>query len=92
MDNSKEVDQDDDQILSPGNIWYTSRPIPLRRRLRNVITVTPRAILHPRSEKASFKTVISEGILHTILMHTNRKLQEIQRRLHVRYPTASFFD
>ena len=83
MDNAEEVDQDADQILCPGGISYTSRPIPSRRRLRNVITETPRAILDSWSEKASFEALISEEILRKILMLTKRKLRGIRKSLHV---------
>ena len=55
-----------------------------------MITETPRTILNPQSEKASFEALISEEILRTIFMYTNRKLREIQKSLYVRYPTTSF--
>ena len=74
VDSAEEVDENDDQILSPGDISNTSRPMRSRRRLRNVITETPRAILNLWSEKASFETLIGDGILRTVLMHTNKKL------------------
>ena len=91
VNSEEENDQDDNnQFLSPSGISYTSRPIPSRRRRRNVLTETPRAILNPRSEVESFEALISEEILRIILMHTNRKLREIRRSLHVRYPTINF--
>ena len=51
MDSEGEMDQDNDQTLSPGAISYTPCPIPTRRRLKNVITETPRAVVRPQSEK-----------------------------------------
>ena len=83
MDSAEEVDQDADQILCPGGISYQSRPIPSKRRLRNVITEAPRAILDSWSEKASFEALISEEILRKILMLTKRKLRGIRKSLHV---------
>ena len=90
VDSAEEVDQDDNQNLSPGGISYTSRLIPSKRCLRDVITETPRAILYPWSKKANFEALISEEILRTILIHTDKKLLEIRRSLHVRYPTTLF--
>ena len=83
VDSAKKVDQNDSQVLRPGGISYTSRPIPSKRRLRNVITESPRAIVNSWSENASFEALISEEILRSILMHTNGKLREIQRSFHV---------
>ena len=62
-DSAEKVDQNDSQVLRPGGISYTSRPIPSKRRLKNVITETPRAIVNPWSENASFEALISEEIL-----------------------------
>ena len=90
VDSEGEMDQDNDRILSPGGISYTPRPIPTRRRLRNVITETPRAVVCPQSEKESFECLVSEEILRTVLMHTNRKVREIRRNLHSRYSTNAF--
>ena len=45
VDSEGEMDQDNDQILSPGGISYTLRSIPRRRHLRNVITETARAVV-----------------------------------------------
>ena len=90
LESGKEVDQDNNYILSPSNISYSSRPNTSRRLLKNVIMETPRAIFNPQSEKASFKAIICEEILRTFLMHINRKLREIQTSLHVRYSTTSF--
>ena len=47
VDSAEKVDQNDSQVLRPGGISYTSRPIPFKRRLRNVITESPRAIVNP---------------------------------------------
>ena len=77
VDSEGEMDQDNDQILSPGGISYTPRPIPTRRRLRNVITETPRAVVCPQSEEERFECLVSEEIMRTVLMHTNRKVREI---------------
>ena len=77
VDSEGEMDQDNDRILSPGGISYTPRPIPTRRRLSNVITETPRAVVCPQSEKESFECLVSEEIMCTVLMHTNRKVREV---------------
>ena len=71
MNNAEEVDQDDNQILSSRDISYTSRPISLKKRLKNVITKTSRAIFILWSEKAGCEALIREEVLRTIVMHTN---------------------
>ena len=64
--------------------------MPARRRQRNIINEAPRAIAQPQSEKESFECLVSKEIFR-IILHTNRKLREIQRNLHqVRYPTSMF--
>ena len=54
-DSVEEVDQDTYQIVSPRGISCTSHPIPSRRRLRNVITETPRAILNLGMKRQALK-------------------------------------
>ena len=39
VDSEGEMDQDNDQILSPDGIFYTPRPIPTRRRPGKVVVV-----------------------------------------------------
>ena len=91
VDRESDDEQDDNWVVSPSAISYTSQPMPTRRRQRNIITEAPRAIAQPQSEKESFECLVSEEIFRTILLHTNRKLREIQRNLHqVRYPTSMF--
>ena len=55
VDIVEEIDQGDDQILSPGVIPYTARLIPSRRHLRNVIIETPRTTLNPGMKKQALK-------------------------------------
>ena len=91
VDRESDDEQDDYWVVSPSGISYTSQPMPTRRRQKNIITEAPRAIAQPQSEKESFEGLVSEEIFGTILLHTNRKLREIQKNLHqVRYPTSMF--
>ena len=90
VDSEGEMDQDNDQILSQGGISYTPRPIPRRRHLRNVITETARAVVRLQSEKESLKCLVSEETLRKVLMHTYRKMQQIQRNLRACYSTNAF--
>ena len=65
--------------------------MPAQRRQRNIINKAPRAIAQPQSEKESLECLVSKEIFRTILLHTNRKLREIQRNLHqVHYLTSMF--
>ena len=91
VDQESDNEQDNDWVVSPSGISYTSQPIPTGIRQRNIITEAPKAITQPQSEKESFECLVSEEIFRTILFHTNRKLREIKRNLHqVRYPTSMF--
>ena len=90
-DQESDDEQDDDWVVSPNGIWYTSQPMPARRHQRDIINKAPRAIAQPQIEKENFECFVSEEIFRIILLHTNRKLREIQRNLHqVRYPTSMF--
>ena len=84
-DQESDDEQDDDWVVSPSGIWYTSQPMSARRRQRNIINESPTAIAQPQIEKESFECLVCEEIFRIILLHTNRKLQEIQRNLH-QYP------
>ena len=91
VDRESDDEQDDNWVVSPSGISYTSQPMTARRRQRNIITEAPRAIAQPQSEKESFECLVSEKIFRTLLLHTNRKLRETQRNLHqIRYPTSKF--
>ena len=76
-----DTDDDGENLLSPNGILYTTRSIPARRRIRNVLTQSSRGIATPQNELESFEHFLSEGILRTILMHTNRKVREIRRSI-----------
>ena len=62
VDRESDDEQDDDWVVSPSGISYTSQPMPTRRRQRNIITQAPRAIAQPQSEKESFECLVSEEI------------------------------
>ena len=90
-DRESDDEQDNDWVVSPSGISYTSQPMPAQRRQRNIISEAPRAIAQPQSEKESLECLVSEEIFRTIPLHTNRKLRKIQRNLQqVRYPTSMF--
>jgi len=91
-ENASESDQEDgDDIASPSGVSYTTQQIPARRRRRNIMTESPRVIAQPQTEKESFELLISEEILRTTLMHTNRKVKEVRRNLQqVSYSVNTF--
>ena len=90
-DRESDDEQDDDWVVSPCGISYTSQPMPAQRRQKNIINKGPRAIAQPQSEKESLECLISEEIFRAIFLHTNKKLREIQRNLHqVRYLASMF--
>ena len=80
-DDSDTDHQDKECVLSRSGIKYSTRPIPARRRMRNILTQSSKVIANPRSEIESFELFLSEDILRTVLMHTNRKAREIRRTL-----------
>ena len=49
--------------------------------MRNILTQSSKVIANPRSEIESFELFLSEDILRTVLMNTNRKAREIRRNL-----------
>ena len=78
---NSDTDDDGENLLSPNGLLYTTRSIPARRKIRNVLTQSSRGIATPQNELESFEHFLSEGILRTILMHSNRKVREIRRSI-----------
>ena len=78
---NSDTDTDGENLLSPNGLLYTTRSIPARRRIRNVLTQSSRGIATPQNELESFEHFLSEGILRTIFMHTSRKVREIHRSI-----------
>ena len=76
-----DTDDDGENLLSPNGLLCTTRSIPARRRIKNVLTQCSRGIATPQNKLESFEHFLSEGILRTILMHTNRKVREIRRSI-----------
>ena len=58
--------------------------------MRNILTQSSEVIANPRSEIESFELLLSEDILPTVLMHTNRKAREIRRTLSRMQPFKTF--
>ena len=73
--------EDEECVLGRSGTEYSTRPIPARRRMRNILTQSFKVIANPRSEIESFELFLSEDTLRTVLMHTNRKAREIRRIL-----------
>ena len=80
-DQSDEEDRLFDYIPSRSGISYTTQEIPNRRRRRNTLTQTPRAIATPQTECEIFEHMITEEIMQTVLRYTNRKCREVRRTL-----------
>ena len=80
-DSDTDTDDDGENLLSSNGLLYTIRSIPARRKIRNVLTQSSRGIATPQNELEIFQHFLSEGILRTILMHTNRKVREIRRNI-----------
>ena len=82
--NSDQSDEEDrlfDCKPSRSGISYTTQEIPNQRRRRNTLTQTPRVIATPQTECESFKHIITEEIMRTVLRYTNRKCREVRRIL-----------
>ena len=82
--------EDEECVLSRSGIEYSTRSIPARRRMRNILTQSSKVIANPRSKMESFELLLSEDILRTVLMHTNRKVREIRRTLSRLQPFKTF--
>ena len=59
--------------------------------MRNILTQSSKVIANSRSEIESFERFLSDDILRTVLMHTNRKAKEIRRNLSTLQPFKTFF-
>ena len=81
--------EDEERVCSRKGIEYCIRPILARRRMRNILTQSSKIIANPRDIE-SFELFLSEDILRTVLMHTNRKAREIRRTLSRLYPFKTF--
>ena len=62
-DDSDTDHEDEECVLSRSKIEYSTRPIPARRRMRIILTQSPKVIANPRSEIESFELLLSEDIL-----------------------------
>ena len=80
-DQSDEEDRLFDCIPSRSGISYTIQEIPNRRRCRNTLTQTPRAIATPQTECKSFEHMITKEIMQTLFRYTNKKCREVRRTL-----------
>ena len=89
--NDSDTDHEDEEsVLSQSGIEYSTRPIPARRRMRNILTQSSKVIANPRSAIESFELFLSEDILRTLLMHKNRKAREILGTLSRLQPFKTF--
>ena len=76
--NDSDTDHEDEEyVLSQSGIEYSTRPIPARRRMQNILTQSSKVIDNPRSEMESFELFLSEDILRTVLMHINKKARKM---------------
>ena len=88
--NDCDTDHEDEEcVLSRKEIEYSTPPISARRRMRNTLTQSFKVIANPRDIE-SFELFLSEDILRTVLMHTNRKAREISRTLSTPQPFKIF--
>ena len=90
-DDNDTYHEDEECVLSRSGIDYSRRPIPARRRMRNILTQSSKVIAIPRSEIESFELFLSEAILRIVTMHTNRKAREIRRTLSTLQPFKTFY-
>ena len=80
--NDSDTDHEDEEcVLGRNKFEYSARPIPGRRRMRNILTQSSKVIANPGSEIKSFELFLSDDILQTLLMHTSWKAREIRRTL-----------
>ena len=89
-DDSDTDHEDEECVLGRKGIKYSTRLIPARQRMQNILTQSSKVIANPRSEIESFELFLSEDILRTALMHTNRKAREIRRTLSRLQPFKTF--
>ena len=88
--NDCDTDHEDEEcVLSRKEIEYSTPPISARRRMRNTLIQSSKVIANPRDIE-SFELFLSEDILRTVLMHTNRKAREISRTLSTPQPFKIF--
>ena len=88
--NDCDTDHEDEEcVLSRKEIEYSTPPISARQRMRNILTQSFKVIANPRDIE-SFELFLSEDILRTVLMHTNRKAREISRTLSTPQPFKTF--
>ena len=86
-----DTDHEDEKcVLRRSGFEYSTRPIPTRQRMRNILTQSFKVIANPRSEIESFELLLSEDILRTDLVHTNRKAREVRRTLSRLQPFKNF--
>ena len=79
-DQSDEEDRLFDCIPSRSGISYTTQKILNRRRRRNTLTQTPRAISTTQTECETFEHMITEEIMRTVLGYTNSKCREVRKK------------
>ena len=89
-DDSDTDHEDEERVLSRSGIEYSTRTIPARRQMRNVLIQSSKVIVNPLSEIESFKLFLSEHIPRTVLMLTNRKAKEIRKTLTRLQPFKAF--
>ena len=89
-DDSNTDHEDEKCVLSRSGIEYSTCPIPARRQMQNILTQSFKFIANPRSEIEGFELFLSEDILRTVLMLTNRKAREIRRTLSRLQPFKKF--
>ena len=89
-DDSDTDHEDEECVLSRSGIECSTRPIPARRQMRNILTQSSKVIANPRSEIKSFELFLSEDILRTVLMHSSKKAREIRRTLSRLHPFKTF--
>ena len=77
IDDSDTDHENEECVLSRSGIEYFTRPIPARRRMQHILTQSSKVIANPRNEIESFELFLSEDILRTVLIHTNRKAREM---------------
>ena len=89
-DSSDTDHEDEGCVLSRRGIKYSTRPIPARPRMLNILIQSSKVIANPQSEIESFDLFLSEDILRTVLMRTNRKAREIRITLSRLQPFKTF--
>ena len=90
-DRESDDEQDNDWVLSPNGISYTSQPIPARRLQTNIITEAPRAMAQPRVRRTVFNVWSVKKFFELFFftqIESHEKYEEISTKHAIQQPCS----